>query len=82
MSRSALRIIRKWNKLGYFIKFKDGDNSNCKMNNLEFISFIDTFNKPHQSQRVDWDSELTLGEKKFVIENWDNWIKVFQDNKL
>jgi hypothetical protein len=79
MSTSAIKIIRKWNKVGYFIKFKDGNNSNCKVNNLEYINFIDTFNKPYQSQRVDWDSELTPAEKKFVIENWKAWIKIYQD---
>ena len=88
MATIARRIMGKWNNqgedgprlpAGYFIKFKDGNTKNCYANNLEYISFIDTFNKPHHSQRVDWDGVLTRKEKRFVIENWDNWIKVYQD---
>ena len=74
----AKRIIAKWeSREGHFIKFKDGNTLNCRVDNLEYISFYDTFSKHYTAQRVDWDCDLTQNEKRFAIENWDNWYKVY-----
>jgi len=79
MAEIAKTIIEKWSEReGYFIKFKDGLTSNCNANNLEWISFKDTFMQPYNIQRVDWDADLTKAEKRFVIENWTNWCKIYE----
>ena len=78
MAETAKKIIEKWNERdGYFIKFKDGDTHNINVNNLEYISFKDTFNQHYTKQRVDWDADLTKKEQRFVIENWSNWSKIY-----
>ena len=45
---------------GYFMRFKDGDRSNCRLDNLELCAPRDAFLNPEWA--VDWDNPLTQEE--------------------
>jgi hypothetical protein len=59
-------IIRKWNKQGGFVHFKDGNKLNCQVNNLEWVSLKDAMD--HITDWVvDWDMNLTESERNLVL---------------
>lgn len=61
-------IIKKWNKQGFFIRFINGNKLDCRRDNLEQVSIIDSMIHINEWV-VDWDLNLTCKEKLFVKNN-------------
>lgn len=79
----TVRTIRdKWHEQtkpfrGYFIRFLDGDCSNCCADNLNYCSPHDAFSNP--DWKVDWDLDLTSDEIAFVRTNMGNFRKLYAE---
>lgn len=74
-------ILNIWDgvncKKGYFIKFRDGNTTNCSVDNLEYITMRETFQASPYSQRVDWDCDLDNKQIGFVLKNWSTFGEIF-----
>lgn len=63
-------IIKKWNNQGSFIRFINGNKLDCRVENLEYVSIIDSMIHINEWV-VDWDINLTYKEKEFVLHDLD-----------
>ena len=69
-----MKIRDKWSAQGSFIRFKDGNKSNCDVSNLEWISYDNMIKHFFDTNWcVDWDCELTMKEKRFVVNNYQRF---------
>ena len=60
-------ILAKWKAQRSFVRFLDGDKSNCAAANLQYISVKDGM--AHFGEWVfDWDMDLTPKERKLVMD--------------
>jgi hypothetical protein len=79
----TVRTIRdKWHEQtqaarGYFMRFLDGDCSNCRVDNLSYCSAHDAFSNP--DWKVDWDANLTTDEIAFVRTNMGNFQELYAE---
>ena len=58
-------ILKKWRAQGSFLRFKDGDQMNCSVRNLEYVSLKDAMDNIDE-WTVDWDMNLTPKEISLV----------------
>lgn len=77
------RIREKWHEQtstfrGHFIRFLDGDRSNCSAKNLSMCSPYEAFSNPDWV--VDWDMDLTDDEIEFVRANMSNFQTIYDPN--
>lgn len=67
MNHLTQSIIRKWRKQGKFIRFLNGDKTDCRVSNLQYVSLADAMDHIHEWV-VDWDMTLTNREKQLVMD--------------
>lgn len=61
-------IFKKWRKQQTFVRFKDGNITNCAATNLGYVNLKDVMmNNFHW--KVDWDMELTTAERQLVSDS-------------
>ena len=65
-SNTTQSILRKWREQGHFIRFVDGNVSNCAVANLQFVSQREALQQVHD-WKVDWDAELSEDERALVL---------------
>ena len=65
-SSATNSILRKWREQGKFLRFVDGNTTNCAVTNLQFVQLRDALNHVHD-WKVYWDAELTAAERALVL---------------
>ena len=70
-SNYTATILAKWsNRNNYFIRHKDNNTQNNKINNLEYVSVKDAMEN-FDTWTTDWMDGLTKIERKIVsLKNW------------
>ena len=63
-------ILEKWNRQGGFVRFINGNTTDCRITNLQYVQLKDTM-EHFDDWVVDWDMNLTKKEIKLV--NDPNW---------
>ena len=58
------KIMDKWNQQPVFIRFKNGNTLDCKIENMERVSLIEALE--NEDWVTDWDCYLTRPQIKFV----------------
>jgi len=74
-AKAIVKILTKQLKCDGFIRFVDGDTSNCNINNLARCSATDAFTR--LDWKVDWDCHLSSEQRDFVHLNIAKFAKIF-----
>jgi hypothetical protein len=76
-SQVTRSILKKWREKGSFVRFLNGDNRDCSVNNLRDVTLKDALDNI-DSWTVDWDLNLTENEKDLVrTKSWRNNLVFF-----
>ena len=67
MNHLTKSILKKWQKQRTFIRFLNGDITDCRVSNLQYVSLADAMDHIHDWV-VDWDMELTDRERQLVLD--------------
>ena len=75
----ANKIMGIWRKQPCFVRFVDGDTTNCAASNLEWVDLIDAMK--NSDWTVDWDMHLSRKQTEFVRANHMNFVYLLSPNE-